>query len=127
MSAVKEPGALILTETEGGRILELYLTGKLATEDYENVVPTLERLVKTHRKLRILVNMHDFHGWTPGAMWEDLKFDVKHFHDIERAAIVGEKKWQQAVTAFCKPFTGAEVRYFDRADVDQARAWLLAP
>ena len=31
----------------------------------------------------MLVEMHDFHGWTAGAIWEDIRFDAKHFTDIE--------------------------------------------
>jgi hypothetical protein len=28
------------------------------------------------------------------------------------------------MAAFCKPFTAAEVRYFDHADLEEARAWI---
>jgi hypothetical protein len=87
----------------------------------------VERLVKEHGKIRLLVQMHDFHGWTAGALWEDIKFDAKHFKDAERLALVGEKKWQHAMAVFCKPFTAAEVRYFDHTMIEQARAWLLGP
>ena len=38
--------------------------------------------------------MTGFQGWDAGAAWEDLKFDLKHFGDIERLAMVGDKKWQ---------------------------------
>ena len=75
----------------------------------------------------MLLDIHDLHGVTAGGLWEDLKFDAKHFSDIERVAVVGETKWQQAVAVLCKPFTSAPVRYFDRAAIDQARAWLGAP
>jgi len=44
-----------------------------------------------------------------------------HFNDVERVAIVGEKKW---LVAFCKPFTRATVRYFDQEKLDEARAWV---
>jgi len=30
--------------------------------------------------------MTGFHGWDAGALWEDIKFDIKHFGDIERLA-----------------------------------------
>jgi hypothetical protein len=70
--------------------------------------------------------MHDFHGWTAGALWEDIKFDARHFKDIERVALVGETKWQQGMAVFCKPFTAARIRYFDHAAIDQARAWLTS-
>jgi len=37
---------------------------------------------------------------------------------------VGEKKWQEWMTTVCRPFTRAEIRYFDHAAAAEARAWL---
>ena len=98
--------------------------GKLVNEDCANFVLAVERLVKRHGKIRILVELHDFHGWTAGALWEDIKFDRKHFHDIERLALVSEAKWEKGMAAFCKPFTTASVQYFGHTQADAARAWL---
>lgn len=116
--------AVELQELDGGKVLELHLTGKLVREDYEKFVPEVERLVEQHGKIRLLVEMHDFHGWTAGALWEDTKFAVQYFSDIEQLAVVGEAKWQEGLSLFSKPFTSAEVRYFDRAKADEARVWL---
>lgn len=116
--------AIHLTEKNGGKTLEASLTGKLVKEDYETFVPAVERLVGQHRKIRMLVEMHDFHGWTAGALWADTKFAAHHFSDIERLAVAGETRWQQGMTVFCKPFTAATVRYFDHTALDEARAWL---
>jgi hypothetical protein len=126
MSEITEMSAVTLKETNGGKLLEIQLTGKLVKEDYQHVVLALERLVKDHGKIRLLVEMHDFHGWTAGALWEDLKFDAKHFSHIERLALVGESKWQHGMAVFCKPFTAAKIRYFDRPAIDQARDWLAS-
>ena len=127
MSEVKEAGAVALKEVNGGEVLEVQLTGKLAKQDYEYLVPVVERLVQKHGKIRMLVEMHDFHGWTAGALWQDLKFDARHFNDIERIAMVGETSWQHGMAVFCKPFTGAKIRYFDRTSIEDARAWLASP
>lgn len=116
--------AVTLKELDGGKMLDVYLTGRLLKEDYETFVPVVERLVKQHGKIRVLVEMHDFHGWSAGALWEDTKFAVHHFRDIERLAVVGENKWQEGMSVFCKPFTQAKVRFFDHTKVEAARAWL---
>jgi hypothetical protein len=68
--------------------------------------------------------MSDFRGWDAGALWEDIKFDVKHFSDIERIAFVGDKKWQKGMSAFCRPFTTAKIKYFDKDDAEQAWTWI---
>ncbi len=107
-----------------GNILSVKLSGKLSKEDYERFVPEVEGLIKKNGKIRILLHMHDFHGWSVGALWEDIKFDMKHFGDIERLAMVGDRKWEAGMAAFCKPFTTAKVRYFDASESDKARAWI---
>jgi hypothetical protein len=126
MNETKEMSALTLKEAHEGRVLEVELTGKLTADDYQQFVPVVERLIRQHGKIRMLVNMHDFHGWSSGALWQDIKFDLKHFSDIERVAMIGENKWQHGMAVFCKPFTAAEVRYFDRSAIDEAQAWLAS-
>ncbi len=79
---------------------------------------------RQHGKLSMLFDMTDFHGWEAAAMWEDTKFAIKHFADIERLAMVGEKRWQHGIATFCKPFTKAKILYFDHADDAAAMEWL---
>jgi len=113
-----------LNEEDGGKLLVVHVSGKLAKADYEHFVPEFERLVQQYGKLRVLFDMASFHGWDAGALWEDTKFAVKHFADIEKLAMVGEKKWQKGMATFCKPFTKATIQYFDHAEAAEARKWL---
>ena len=111
-------------EENGGKILVIHLSGKLVKADYPDFVAKFEQLVRQQGQLRVLFDMTDFHGWDVGAAWEDIKFDMKHFADIERLAMVGDKKWQYGMSMFFKPFTKAGTRYFGRADITEARKWL---
>ena len=107
-----------------GKTCHVKATGKLTKEAYETFVPLVERLIDEHGPLRLLFEMHDFHGWTAGALWEDIKFDAKHFGDIERLAIVGESKWEEGMATFCKPFTRAKIEYFDQSRLADAQQWI---
>jgi hypothetical protein len=113
-----------LHEENGGKILVIHVTGKLVKKDYGHVVSEFKRLVEQHGALRVLFDMTGFRGWNAAAMWEDIKFDLKHFADIERLAMVGDKQWQHFMAIFFKPFTNAKSRYFDHADIAEARKWL---
>jgi hypothetical protein len=107
-----------------GNFLHAKITGKLTKEAYQALAPAVDEQIQEHGKIRILFEMHDFHGWTAGALWEDLKFDFKHWKDIERLAIVGETKWEAGMAVFCKPFTAAKIQYFDHVKLDEAQSWL---
>ena len=113
-----------LTEENDGKVLVVHVSGKLIKADYERFVPEFERLVRKHGKLRLLFDMTGFHGWDLSAAWEDFKFGVEHFADIERLAMVGEKQWQHGMATLCKPFTKAMVRYFEHAEAAEALKWL---
>jgi hypothetical protein len=119
--------AIKLTETQGGKILEVGVSGKLTHADYQFFAPEFERLYQLHGKLRVLFEMADFHGWEASALWDDIKFDMKHFFHIERIAMVGDKEWEKGMSVFCEPFTTAEIRYYDRSEIEAARAWLTEP
>jgi hypothetical protein len=108
---------------EGGKFIHLTITGKLVKEDYDMFVPEIDQKIKLYGKVNMLVELVDFHGWTSGAAWEDTKFGVRHFNDIERLAIVGDKAWEKGMAYFCKVFTLAKVRYFDLSERDKAEAW----
>jgi hypothetical protein len=107
-----------------GKTLHVKVTGKLTKESYETFAPVVDEQIAEHGKIRILFEMHDFHGWTAGALWEDMKFDFKHWKDIEKLAIVGESKWEQGMSVFCKPFTSAKIQYFDHEKLAEAENWL---
>lgn len=107
-----------------GKVLEIDLHGKLISEDVEAFVPETERLIEQYGKIRVLVTMHDFHGWAVGALWKELKWNAKHFNHVERLAVVGEKTWHRWMTGFCRAFTTARVRYFTFEQLDEAHAWI---
>jgi len=115
---------LELKESVDKKLLEVECSGKLHKEDYENFEPAVEKLIEQVGKIIVLFIMHDFHGWDLGAMWEDTKFATHHYRDIEKLAIVGEKKWQEWMATVCKPFTSGAVKYFDAGEEAAARVWL---
>ena len=113
-----------LKQENGGNLVVVRVTGKLVKADYERCVPEFDRLIRQHGKLGLLFEFTDFHGWEGGALWDEIKLDIKHVADIERIAVVGDKKWEQGMATFYKPFTKATIRYFDQANAPEARKWL---
>lgn len=113
-----------LSEELNGKVVVIKAAGKITKKDYGQFVAKVEQHIKTFNRIRVVFEMEDFHGWEPAALWQHLKFDIKHFRHIERLAMVGEKRWEKGMSVFCKPFTSAKIRYFDTAGSDEAFAWI---
>lgn len=111
-------------EERESNVVEVTASGQLTKEDYEQFVPIIERRISEQEKVRLLFRMRDFHGWKVTALWEDLRFDVRHFRDIERLAIVGDRAREHGMAQFCKSFTTAAIRYLEPEQEQEARAWL---
>jgi stage II sporulation SpoAA-like protein len=56
-----------LSKDPNKRVVSVRATGKLTKKDYERFVPEIEALVKEQGKIRVLFEMHDFHGWNAGG------------------------------------------------------------
>lgn len=116
--------ALEFRTENDGRLLIVTATGALTVEDYEAFQPEAQKLIEAFGRIRIAFDMCDFEGWEIGALWEDIKFDARNFNNIERVAMIGDQRWQEWMAAFCKPFTGATVKYFDRLEMLNALDWV---
>lgn len=112
-----------LTEN-AGNLLAVRTTGKLDPSDLDTLLPAIKEKIKQHGKIRFFWELDAFEGWTPAAFVEDRFFELKHFNDFSRIAIVGEKKWEEKMASLMKPFTTAELKYFDTSQRQQALQWV---
>lgn len=106
------------------RTLLITVSGKLIEDDYIELIERMKELVAYHGKINILIELDDFHGWSAGAAWQDLKFGIDHADDIEKIALVGDSAWEKGMAIFVKPFTSAEVQYFDVNNIQDAHDWV---
>ncbi|MGD8863875.1 MAG: YbhB/YbcL family Raf kinase inhibitor-like protein [Myxococcales bacterium] len=103
--------------------LELRVSGRLDADDYRKVLPMIEDAIREHGQIGLVVRIPGMRGWSASGLWEDLKFDVRHYRDVARVALVtgGERKgWMAAVS---RPFTGGQVRAFSMTELEAARRW----
>ena len=111
-----------MPETQGD-FAAIQLSGKVSKLDIEIIAPLLETKIQEYHMIALYVEMDDFHGWTGGGFWADTRFDLKHHGDFSRVAMVGDRKWEQWMTALTKPFTSAAVRYYDLKEREVALRW----
>jgi len=105
-------------------LVAIRLTGSLDRQDYDQLIPVLEGKINQFGKIDLYWEMEGVTGWQPGGMWQDIKFDVKHINSFRKVAIVGDKKWEEWITQMIKPFTTAQIGYFDALQKAEAMAWV---
>lgn len=113
----------VKTEAEG-RFHFISLSGKLNKEDYKAFVPNIDDAIERHKTINVLFDIAGFRGWTLAAFFEDAKFGLNHYRGFKRLAFVGDRRWEKGLAMLCKPFTRAEVRYFDINQMDAAKNWI---
>ena len=107
-------------------LLSFTIAGTLTKADYAAVVPILEEKVKRWSKVNVYLEVGEMDAMTLSALWEELKQDVKHFNDFNRAAIVDNGSALLKATALVTTaLTPAEVRYFPVAQKTEALRWAL--
>lgn len=107
------------------RILAFKLSEQLCDADYEKFVPTVDAAVHAVGKVNMLVQFEPgFRGWDTRALWDDIKFTTTHYSAFERIAVIGDRQWEHWMATLCKPFTEADVRYFDATESAEAWAWM---
>jgi len=111
-------------ETTREDLIAIRLTGTLDKQDYDQLIPVLESKINQFGKIDLYWEMEGVVGWQPGGLWQDIKFDVKHVNSFGKVAIVGDKKWEEWIARMIKPFTTAEIGYFDTGQKAEAMAWV---
>ena len=99
-------------------------TGKIAAEDYRDVIlPALEQAATTG-DVRFLIVMRSFDGMSGGAVWQDLKVGLEHLRAWKRIALVTDIGWMSHATDLFGWMTPGETKTFALASQDEAVRWL---
>lgn len=103
-------------------------SGQVGAADYEKIViPAVEAALAKHDRVRILYQLaSDFSGFTPGAMWDDMKLGLGHLTAWERVAVVTDVGWVAHATSMLGFVMPCPVRVFPLDRMADARAWICA-
>src|SRR6185369_6064626 len=79
---------LAYKEYDNAQAVEIILSGRVSTEEFDKVARKLEAFIGRHGQIRVLEVIKDFEGMDAGAFWHDVKFRLRHVQDFSRIAIV---------------------------------------
>ena len=117
-----QPG-LQYNRTEDSPVVEIVIEGRITAADIENVVKEVETDLAQHENLRVLEDIRDFRGIDPMALWTDLK-QISKISKISHAAIVADAKWVKTVAEAIGGLYPFEMKVYESAEIETARAWL---
>ena len=109
-------------------VVGIIVSGQVTANDYENVViPAIESTKERHGSVRILYQLGPaFTGFTPGAMWDDLKLGIAHLKAWEKIAVVTDVDWAGDATRILGFAMPCPVKVFSTNDFGQAARWVSA-
>ena len=106
-------------------IVELAVEGKLTEADFERAIVQMTADIEKHGKLRLLEEIRSFEGMDLMALWKDAQFGLKHVNDFSHVAVVADAEWMRTIAAAAGNVLSAEVKAFDRSNIEAARNWLI--
>jgi hypothetical protein len=108
-----------------GGLVTVRITGRLTQPALAALQKAVGDIIQKQGRARLLVLVENFEGWQRGGDWGDLSFQIEHDAQIERMAIVGDKKWEDLALIFtAKGLRKFPIEYFEPAQIAKARAWL---
>ena len=115
---------MLTIEKRPDAVLLIRADGQLTTEDYADFVSRFEELAQAAPNRMLIELGSAFTGWSIAALWRDIKFDLQHWKQFGRMAIIGDKRWERWGTDLIDPFFPAEMKFFERGSEAEAEEWL---
>lgn len=117
--------AEIVDASEG--VLTIKISEKLRQSELAAAQKTAAETLQKRGGSRLLVLAERFEGWEKGGDWGDLSGRAQLDAQIERLAIVAEKRWEDAALMFAgKGVRHIDIEYFPPTELPKARAWLAS-
>jgi hypothetical protein len=118
---------LSYTEHDNAQAVEIVLTRRVSTEEFDSVAKKLEAFIARYGRVRVLEIVKDFEGMDASAFWHDVKFSLRHLKDFSRVAIVANPDTHHLWSSMAAPFMQCDVEHFAPGEEDAARDWLMWP
>lgn len=119
--------ACIYKEHDTAPVVVIRVIGRVTQHDMDEMMPKLEAFISRHGKVRIVEIIESFEGFDPTTVFDGLKFDYMHMSDVTHAAVVSDVAWIGMMTRAASLVVPVTVRTFTMDQLEQARAWALAP
>ena len=107
------------------RVIAAEISGHVTAADMRAYVKRIEAVVARGEKALVYQDMLGYDGVDVAAIAEKLKHIGTLWRGIEKAAIVGDRRWLEIYIGLADTLAPQELRYFPADQKAQAFAWLV--
>lgn len=115
---------ITFVETEQDNLLHVVVSGKVTTEEIDEIADAANELFHENDKINAIVELQEFKGYTLAAFFEDFQVGISTMNCYNKIAVVGDNKIEEFVINLTQPFISYEIRYFNHKDRDKAIDWV---
>lgn len=103
---------------------EIVVEGKISDEEMNAVIEKMKADLDKAGKLKLLEEIRSFEGMEPAAFFKDPRFGLSMMKGVSHVALVTDAQWLRVLAETFKFVSPTQIKVFERARIDEARAWL---
>lgn len=104
-------------------IIEVKIDGKVTKQDIEKLETHYKETKTVDEKVSLLLEVQSI-NYSMDGLLEDMKFDMKHWNDFDKIAVVSDKKSIELGSKLPNMLPNLEVEHFSLSEKNQAMNWL---
>lgn len=115
----------MIVERISSGALKVVAPRKLKGDDFLELAPQVDAIIREHGQLRLLIDASNFDGWANlDAFEKHANFIKEHQQKVGRIAVIAGHDWQYWVVGALKVLLHPEVRAYDTAHEADALKWI---
>jgi hypothetical protein len=127
VTLIRKQVFMIRTEVISPNALKIIAPEKLKVEDFRQIAPQVDSIIRRYGKIRLLIDASQFSGWENIAAFENHAAFVKHHQDkVQRIAVIVGHEWQHWLVGTVRIFVHPEVKAYDKGQEREALHWIAA-
>ncbi|QKZ11535.1 STAS/SEC14 domain-containing protein [Spirosoma sp. KUDC1026] len=111
-------------DLQADNVIGCHIEGTVTAAELQSLYDQLTPRLEQHDKMRVYAEYIEIDGIEWEALWKDLKFDLAHLTDFEKAAVVTDKAWVGLSARLANIVPGLDVKFFKFSEQEQARQWV---
>jgi hypothetical protein len=116
---------LSYTKKPDSNVAEIVVDGKITDAEMETAITAMKADLDKG-KLRLLEDIRAFEGMEPAAFFKDPRLGLAMMNGISHVAVVSDAQWLRLLAETVGRLSPAQIRVYERARIEEARAWLAA-